>query len=124
MSDAPATDMLVVCLCAEWCGSCREYRQLFDAPAREQAAVARFVWADIEDHGDTLGGVDIENFPTLLIARSDEVLFFGPVTPHAQTLARLVQAAVAGDLAPLPAGQHGELLATLRGLADAPPASR
>lgn len=36
-------------------------------------------------------------FPTLLIARGARVLFFGPVTPHAQTLARLVENALAAE---------------------------
>jgi hypothetical protein len=32
------------------------------------------------------------------MARGDEVLFFGPVTPHAQTLQRLIDAALLGGL--------------------------
>jgi thioredoxin 1 len=33
--------------------------------------------------------------------RGDQPLFFGAVTPHAQTLQRLVQGAQAGGMAPL-----------------------
>ena len=47
---------------------------------------------------EPLDNVEVENFPTLLIARGDRVLFFGTVTPHAQTLTRLVQGALAGEL--------------------------
>ena len=56
------------------------------------------MWVDVEDQADAMGAIDVENFPTLLIARDDEVLFFGPVTPHAQTLQRLIDAALKGGL--------------------------
>ena len=56
-------------------------------------------WVDIEDHDEVLGPVDVLNFPTLLIARAEQVLFFGAVTPHAQTLVRLVQGALEGSVA-------------------------
>jgi len=70
----------------------------------------RFAWVDIEDHADALddpegAAEDIENFPTLLIARVDGPhplpFFFGTVLPHAGVLARLVAQAEAGQLAPL-----------------------
>ena len=92
---------LVACLCADWCGSCREYRPIFDALAQRFAAVADFAWIDVENESDALGDPDIENFPTLLIAGADATLFFGPVTPRAQTAERLVQSALVGDLRPL-----------------------
>jgi thioredoxin 1 len=92
---------LVACLCADWCGSCREYRPIFDALAQRFAAVADFAWIDVENESDALGDPDIENFPTLLIAGADATLFLGPVTPRAQTAERLVQSALVGDLRPL-----------------------
>lgn len=95
------TVLRVSALCAEWCGTCREYRPLFDAQAQRFGDRVRFAWIDIEDHDEVLGTIDVDNFPTLLVARDDEVLFFGTVTPHAQTLARLVQSALDGDLMPL-----------------------
>jgi len=88
---------LVACLCAEWCGACREYRAVFDA-ARGANPTARFAWVDIEDHPDVLGSVDVENFPSLIIARGDEIAFFGTVTPHASTLNALVARALEGEL--------------------------
>ena len=98
-----ATDepWLVACLCAQWCGTCRDYRAVFDALRDEIGAAARFVWVDIEDEADALGDTDVEDFPTLLVARGDAVLFFGPITPHPASLARLVQGALDGDLKPL-----------------------
>jgi thioredoxin 1 len=98
---------LVACLCADWCGSCREYRPIFDALAQRFAAVADFAWIDVENESDALGDPDIENFPTLLIAGADATLFLGPVTPRAQTAERLVQSALVGDLRPL-AGDSAE----------------
>lgn len=89
-------ELLVACLCADWCGTCRDYAVPFAALARR--GTARCVWVDIEDHEDVLDDVDVDNFPTLLIARGDAVLFFGTVTPHAQTLERLVETAARGEL--------------------------
>ena len=90
--------LTVACLCAEWCGSCRGYRADFDSAISAHAgADVEALWIDIEDQAELVGAVDVENFPTLLIARGDDVLFFGTVTPHVSTLKRLVQAAVAGE---------------------------
>ena len=89
---------LVACLCAEWCGSCREYRATFAALAAQFAADADFAWIDVEDDADALGDPDIDDFPTLLIADARALRFFGPVTPQAQTAERLVKEALGGAL--------------------------
>jgi thiol-disulfide isomerase/thioredoxin len=81
----------VVCLCAEWCGACREYRPLFEQVARAHPGV-RFAWVDIEDHADLADDFDVETFPTLLIASAEGTRFLGPLLPHAETLARLLGA--------------------------------
>ena len=101
MSQAAVPPLLVAGLCAEWCGTCRDWRPVFDRQAQAFAAEADFAWVDVEDHDEVMGHVDVENFPTLMIARGDEVLFFGTITPHAQTLQRLVQSALEGDLKPM-----------------------
>jgi thioredoxin 1 len=88
----------VVCLCAAWCGVCRDYAAVFDQAAAVFGTQAEFTQLDIEDEAELLGAVDVDNFPTLLIARGAQPLFFGTVTPHAHTLTRLVQSAVAGEL--------------------------
>lgn len=90
--------LFVACLCAAWCRTCDDYAPVFESQARHVGADWR--WVDIEDHEDLLDGIEIDNFPTLLIARGDELLFFGPVPPQPQTLLRLLQAARDGDLAP------------------------
>ena len=97
----PAPRLLVVCLCADWCAVCRDYRGSF---AQVQAAVqadhpqAQFVWLDVEDEADLLYPLDVDDFPTLLIAVGDAPRFFGPLTPQPQTLERLVRN-TAGDAA-------------------------
>jgi thiol-disulfide isomerase/thioredoxin len=89
----------VYCLCAQWCGTCREYQPVFDTLARQLPA-ARFVWVDVETHDDLMGDLDIENFPTLLITDAQgHPRFAGTVLPHADTLQRMCQAALAGDFA-------------------------
>jgi hypothetical protein len=52
---------------------------------------AQFLWLDVEDEADLLHPVDVEDFPTLLIAVGDAPRFFGPLTPQAQTLERMVR---------------------------------
>jgi thioredoxin 1 len=87
--------LLVACLCADWCGACREYQPLFDALALTLPDV-RFLWVDVEDQADLIDPIEVENFPTILIATlakaTNEPLFFGTVLPHIETLERLIQA--------------------------------
>jgi len=84
---APRLD--VVCLCAEWCGTCREYREVF-AALQAQAPGHHYRWIDIEDEADALGDIDIETFPTLLLAWRGIVLFAGPVLPRLAEALRLL----------------------------------
>ena len=88
MLDTPSLD--IVCLCADWCGTCREYAQVFEA--LQQALPAhRYRWIDIEDEADALGDIDIETFPTLLVAHAGRVLFAGPVLPRLGDAQRLIE---------------------------------
>jgi thioredoxin 1 len=82
---------LVVCLCAEWCGTCRDYRAPLKAVAATHPQHA-FAWIDIEDEADLAGEVDIETFPTLLVLEGAQVLFYGPVLPGEEALRRLLRA--------------------------------
>lgn len=91
----------ILCLCAEWCGTCRDFRATWDGLSGP-ATGDRLFWIDIETHASLLDELDIEieNFPTLVIARrGGPVSFAGPVTPFAETLERLARTARAGDLA-------------------------
>ena len=83
--------VLVVCLCADWCGVCRDYRSRFEQVATRFPEV-KFLWMDVEDEADLLYPLDIDNFPTVLVAVGDEPRFLGPLTPHVDTLDRLIRA--------------------------------
>jgi thioredoxin 1 len=88
----------VVCICAQWCGNCRDYLPVFEAMRERFAGAARLSWIDIEDQSEVLGDVEVENFPTLLILRGATPLFLGPLTPQSAVLAQLVQSALDGRL--------------------------
>lgn len=79
----------VVCLCAQWCGVCGGYRAIFDALALQHPHT-RFVWVDVEDESELVGELDIETFPTLLIADASGPRFFAPLAPYADVLGRLL----------------------------------
>ena len=79
----------VICLCAEWCGLCRDYEQVFAQMAARYPAF-RFAALDIEDHADLVGDIDVETFPTVLMVDAQGTRFFGPVMPQASTLSRLL----------------------------------
>lgn len=91
----PAAGRWVACLCADWCGTCRDYRPVFDQVAVEHPGMP-FLWLDIEDQAALVGDLDIETFPTLLIADGAALRFAGPLLPHAGTLARLLGSLEAG----------------------------
>ncbi len=104
-SPASASTVWIACLCADWCGSCRDYRQRFEQVAHHFPQ-AQFVWIDIEDEADAVDPIEVDNFPTLLVQVDGQVRFFGSITPQPETLQRLVQAqleAPAGTAAANPA---------------------
>ena len=80
----------VVCLCAQWCGVCREYRQAFEQTARAWPQM-RFEWVDVEDEEEVVGDLDVETFPTVLIADGRAARFLGPLLPQATVLGRMLQ---------------------------------
>lgn len=83
----------LACLCAAWCRLCDDYRPMFERVAAELRATSPQVqahWIDIEDEAALVGDLDIETFPTLVIAGPDAVRFAGALTPHEDTLKRLV----------------------------------
>lgn len=92
LAETPAR-AAVVCLCAAWCGTCREFRPGFEQAAREHPEFA-FRWVDIEDEADKLGDIDIETFPTLLIGDASGVRFAGPILPQAGQIDRLLRSLV------------------------------
>jgi thioredoxin 1 len=104
--------LLVACLCAEWCGTCREYRVMFDVLADSHPA-ACFVWIDIETHSELVDDYDVENFPTILIEDGVSTRFFGTVLPQRRIIERMIEefSGAAGSpgalkLRPALAGNH------------------
>jgi thioredoxin-like negative regulator of GroEL len=88
-SAPPSAAWRVICLCAGWCGVCREWQPQFEQQARAHPQV-HFAWVDVEDEAQAMGEMDIETFPTLLIACAHEARFLGPIPPSAPQLARLL----------------------------------
>lgn len=94
----------IACLCAAWCGTCDAYAQVFQELQRAWPD-HRFRWIDIEDEADLVGEVDVETFPTWLVAHQGRVLFAGPVLPRLSDAQRMLEAQVLaaqrGDRMPL-----------------------
>ena len=103
---APAT-WWVVCLCAAWCDVCRDYRAVFDTLALAHPQ-ARFVWVDVEDEEDIAGDLDVETFPTLLLADARHARFLGPLLPQAGVLARMLVSLQAGRPALAPVSPEAQ----------------
>lgn len=96
MNSSKPVQYIVACLCADWCGACREYKPLFDSLARKFPNV-RFLWVDVEDEADLIDPIEVEDFPTILIAKDQHPLFFGTVLPHTETVERLIQDKMTAD---------------------------
>jgi thioredoxin-like negative regulator of GroEL len=115
-----ATDWWVICLCAEWCGACREWRETFMQVAAAHPQL-RFAWVDVEDEADAMGDIDIETFPTVLIAREHQPLFLGPVQPSAAQLTRLIASLRENpQQAPLTSGAAALMLRLVAGVLPNP----
>ena len=95
MPGSEQSSLLVVGLCAAWCGSCREFRPAFEGLAAKRAG-ARFVWLDIEDDAALAGDIEVENFPMLAIYRGGVPVHFGPSLPQESVVLRLVDSLAAG----------------------------
>jgi thiol-disulfide isomerase/thioredoxin len=89
-----SSQLFIACLCAQWCGTCNDYAPLFKQ-LQQDYPLAQFSWIDIEDEADLVDPIEVENFPTILIATDATARFFGTVTPHLETLRRLIDAQMA-----------------------------
>jgi thiol-disulfide isomerase/thioredoxin len=113
---------IVACLCAQWCGTCRDYEATFrqiESQFSGGDVDIRFLWIDVEDQSDLVDPIEVENFPTLLMADGPEPRFLGPLTPQPETLARLIRAQLANMSTPgLPDPHVRALVARLHALTD------
>ena len=96
-SENPSTaTWLVACLCAEWCGACREFRAAFDALSARHSDVW-FRWIDVEDEAELVDDIVVNNFPTLVIQRGADVLFLGTTLPNTAIVERQLAVLRAGS---------------------------
>lgn len=107
-------EWLVACLCADWCGTCREYQPGFEAMAARFPEAA-FFWVDIENHADWADDIDVENFPTLFVMQGDAIRFFGTMLPHLSHLQRALETLFDPQTNHRPV-DNAEELPSLRGL--------
>lgn len=112
-AELPTAPSLVVCYCAQWCGTCRQYQPLLEALAERRPDFV-YAWVDIEDHPELLGDEDVENFPTLLVMREGEPVFYGTMLPHIGHLERMLDA---------PAGMRHDALPDIAALLRRLPAA-
>jgi thioredoxin reductase (NADPH) len=103
---------LVVGLCAAWCGTCREFRVVFERLAELWPDVA-FVWLDIEDDSAIAGDIDVENFPTLAVFHHGLPVHFGVSEPSEGVVTRLVNALLTGPSRPASVPREVALLPAL-----------
>lgn len=115
MTSADPPDLHLACLCAAWCRLCEAYADVLAQAVgdlRRTHPELQAHWIDIEDQSDLVGDLDVETFPTLVLVQGPHTLFAGTLTPHPETLLRVLRAALeaAGRGAP-PAPQPPEVLA-------------
>ncbi len=105
--------LVLGCLCAAWCRLCDGYAETVNAVAAEFPAVT-LLWIDIEDDAELVGDLEIETFPTLVLATARQVLFAGALQPQPETLRRLLRSGVQGQVVGGDLADFEELAAELR----------
>ncbi len=93
--------LYVACLCAQWCGICREWRAGFAALAAQldPALDVRWAWIDVEDCADALGDWEPDNFPVIAVQRGARLLHCAPLPQQPGLWLRLIEQ-LACDAAP------------------------
>lgn len=84
-----AAPLVVLALCADWCGTCRDFRPMLQHLAEARPEVV-FAWADIEDDAELVGDIDVESFPTLAVFRAGQTLHYGVSLPQEVLVARMI----------------------------------
>ncbi|MCV5555201.1 thioredoxin domain-containing protein, partial [Escherichia coli] len=81
---------LVVCLCADWCNSCNDWKNPLIALS-EKYRNDFFIWMDIERHSDMVSDVDLDTLPVLLVQKNNDIIFLGAVVPRVNTIIPLLE---------------------------------
>jgi thioredoxin reductase (NADPH) len=81
--------LVVLALCADWCGTCRDFHQMLLHLAEARKEIV-FAWADIEDDAEFVGDIDVESFPTLVVVRAGQALHYGVSLPQEGLVARMI----------------------------------
>lgn len=90
--------MKLILFCAEWCGSCREFKEHFNSI--EIYGLSK-KWLDIENEAVLLENIDIDNLPTILAVSDDELSFyFGEIPPNKIFLEKILKDISLGKIAP------------------------
>jgi hypothetical protein len=95
-----AGDWIVACLCAQWCGICRGWREAFRDLALQSTSLlpaSRWLWVDVESQADALGEFEPENFPVLAVQRGSRLLYCAALPQQAGNWRRMVQSLGALD---------------------------
>ena len=102
--------LVVLALCADWCGTCRDFRKMLDRLALARPEIV-FAWADIEDDAELVGDIDVESFPTLAVFRAGQALHYGVSLPQEGLVARTIDSLAARP--PQPARDMPDAVAAL-----------
>lgn len=81
---------LVVCLCADWCSHCNDWKNPLIALS-EKYPNDFFIWMDIERHSDMVSEVDLDTLPVLLVQKNNDIIFLGAVVPRVNTIIPLLE---------------------------------
>lgn len=115
-----ASPLIVLTLCADWCGTCRDFQQVLHRLAKARPDIV-FAWADIEDDAALVGDIDVDSFPTLAVFRAGYTVHYGVSLPQEGLVARTIDALAAS--APQPARGVPEAVSQLaRWIAGTPAA--
>ncbi|MDR2016883.1 MAG: thioredoxin family protein [Burkholderiales bacterium] len=92
--------LLVICLCAEWCAVCRDFKPEYSALAQQHPKTL-FAYIDIEDDEALIGALELDDFPTLVVFRGDALVHFGIVKAKRSNIVQLLQKLNASPPQPL-----------------------
>lgn len=109
----PPRRIEVAFICATWCATCREFLPQVQRLADANPHVG-FLALDVEADADLLGDVDVDDFPTLVVAHPRGVLYYGTTLPQVPVVQRLLDDLLGRDAAPLDSAEAQALAQRIR----------